>query len=106
MTLSCLRLTRISSGLAISALLFTGCNDTPDENTPSYKVIVLEGQTLEDIGYQECGPSLLGISTNIRKNKIREFNQLKDDSLDDGQVLRIPESLCEESGGPTRKQQE
>ncbi len=92
------RYARRMGGLTLSVALLAGCNSEP---VPSHQVVVEQGQDLDDIGMEECGSSLLGLSTMPRRNMIIEFNDLDSDSLHPGQVLNIPDSFCKDTGsGP------
>lgn len=92
------RLTKLTSGLALSTLLLVGCS----EPAPSHNVTVKQGQSLDDIGSAECGPSFLGMSIAARRNHIRDFNDLDTDKVTPGQVLKIPDSLCYDTGDKVR----
>ncbi len=95
------RYARLMGGLTLSATLLAGCTSDSEKPVPSHQVIVEQGQDLDDIGMEECGSSLLGLSTVPRRNMIIEFNNLDNDTLYPGQVLDIPDSFCWDTGsGP------
>lgn len=85
---------KLTSGLALSSILFTGCS----EPAPSHNVMIKQGQTLDDIGTAECGSSFLNISAIARRNNLRNFNDLPSDAITPGQVLKIPNSFCYDTG--------
>jgi LysM repeat protein len=88
----------MTGALALSSVLLVGCSDP----APSHNVTVKKGQTLDDIGTAECGPSFLNITTTPRRNHIREFNDLSSDTVTPGQVLKVPDSLCYDTGDKIR----
>lgn len=88
------RLLRIGGGLALSAIVLAGCNN---EATPYHEVVVKQHQTIDDISYAECGPTLFGLGAIARRNQIREFNNLDSDEVRSGQTLKIPNSLCQDT---------
>jgi hypothetical protein len=87
-------------GLALSAFLLSGCTDT----TAYHEVTVGKHQTIDDIGNKECGPSFLGISIVARRNRLREFNDLATENLHQGQKLKVPDSLCYDTGDKVREE--
>jgi hypothetical protein len=80
--------------IALAAGLLAGCN----EATPSHTVVVKPGQTLDDIGEAECGPSAFNITIWPRRNQIRDFNDMSGYDVKTGQKLKIPDSLCYDTG--------
>lgn len=86
---------RLSAALAAGAIILSGCNETP---VPSHTVVVQEGQTLDDIGTAECGPSPMGMTILPRRNHLRKFNDLPDNTVETGQTLQIPDTLCSDTG--------
>jgi hypothetical protein len=96
-----IHLAKMTGAFALSAVLLAGCDDTP----PSHNVTVLRGQTLDDIGTLECGTSFLNITKTPRRNHIRDFNNLSSDDLTPGQILKIPDSLCYDTGDKVRSDQ-
>ncbi|MBC7764562.1 LysM peptidoglycan-binding domain-containing protein [Microbacteriaceae bacterium] len=87
-------LAKLTSGLALSSIFLAGCG----EPAPSHNVTIKQGQTLDDIGTAECGPSFFNISETPRRNKLRNFNDLPSDAITPGQVLKIPDSFCYDTG--------
>lgn len=88
------RLLRIGGGIALSALVLAGCNS---ETAPYHEVVVKQHQTIDDISYAECGPTLFGLGTLARRNQIREFNHLDSNDVRSGQILKIPDALCDDT---------
>lgn len=89
---------KLPAALALSALFLAGC----DNSTPYHEVTVGKNQTLDDIGAAECGPSLLNITVLPRRNHLRMFNGLDGDSVHPGQRLKVPDSLCYDTGDKIR----
>jgi hypothetical protein len=92
-----LRHRRIFGALALSTLLLGACSD--DEPVAYHEVITKPHQTLDDISYAECGPTLLGLGTVPRRNTLIDFNNLPSDHIEPGQTIKIPDSLCKDTNG-------
>lgn len=87
-------------GLAASAVFLSGCTDS----SPYHEVTVAsDHQTLDSIGEAECGPSFLGITILPRRNRLRTFNELDTETLHRGQKIRVPYSLCYDTGDRIKK---
>lgn len=89
---------KIVASLGMSAVLLGGCTETP-----YHEVVVGRHETIDDIGYKECGPSFLSITVQARRNHIRMFNDLNEDKVHPGQRIKIPDSLCYDTGDKVRQ---